>query len=466
MKKKLALAALLLHAAAHAQTYTPLSLPSMFADHMVLQQQTKARIWGWGNAGSTVRLVGSWATADTISAQTDNLGRWSAALPTGRAGGPYTLAVFCGADRIELTDVMLGEVWLCSGQSNMEWTPDNGLTDGAREIAAADCPDIRFFHVPKKASPTLQDDCGGTWEVCTPQSMRQRSAVAYFFARHLRDSLRVPVGVMTSAWGGTIAEVWIPAPQLQQLPGSSLWPKPARYPWWPDAPGVAYNRMIHPLLRYNFAGAIWYQGESNREYPHNYALLLETLIASWRHEAGRAFPFYAVQIAPHQYKSTDNGPALIREAQAEVMRRVPGCGLAVISDCVDNLADIHPINKRPVGHRLALLALSRHYRTLQGTCESPFLLNAQVHDRQMVLTFSHAEGGLICRGKQVQGLTLAGPDGRFVPAEGRIDRQNRLIVTAPGVRNPVAARYCFDDATVGNLFNREGFPVAPFRTDR
>ena len=193
-----------------AQRYSPVALPSMFSDHMVLQQRSSVALWGWADAGNTVRVVPGWATGDTLSARVDCIGCWRVAVPTAKAGGPYTLEVFCGRDRIVLRDVMLGEVWLCSGQSNMEWTPDNGLTDAKREIAAADCPAVRFFQAPKRGSRTLQDDCGGQWETCTPDVMRRHSAVAYFFARHLSDSLGVPVGILESAWGGTPAEVWMP----------------------------------------------------------------------------------------------------------------------------------------------------------------------------------------------------------------------------------------------------------------
>lgn len=448
-----------------AQRYSPVALPSMFSDHMVLQQRSSVALWGWADAGNTVRVVPGWATGDTLSARVDCIGRWRVAVPTAKAGGPYTLEVFCGRDRIVLRDVMLGEVWLCSGQSNMEWTPANGLTDAEREIAAADCPSVRFFQVPKRGSRTLQDDCGGQWETCTPDVMRRHSAVAYFFARHLSDSLGVSVGILESAWGGTPAEVWIPENWVREVPGYRYSQPHKAAPWWPVEAGLAYNRMIHPLLRYGFAGAVWYQGESNRERPADYADLMRALIGSWRREAGRDFPFYMVQIAPYRYKASDNGPALIREAQEQVARSVPGAGLAVVSDCVEDLMTIHPINKRPVGRRLAFLALGKHYKRLKGVFESPFLLRSEVKDDKVVLTFSSVQNGLVCRGKEIAGLQIAGADGRFVEATGRINTRNQLVVSSREVKSPLWVRYCFSDDAVGNLFNREGLPVAPFRTD-
>lgn len=450
----------------HAQSYTPISLPSVFADHMVLQQNASASIWGWGTANSTVKIVGGWAEKDTITAKVNCEGHWEAVLPTSKSGGPYTLQVFDRTSKVVLNDVLLGEVWLCSGQSNMEWTPDNGLTDMEREVADANCPDIRIFHVPKRASHYLQEDCFGQWDVCTPEVMRKRSSVAYFFARHLKDSLQVPVGVMVAAWGGTPAESWTPTEIIQGNPDLNNNQIKQAYPWWPMKAGVLYNQMIHPLLSFTFAGAIWYQGETNRDNPEYYGLLMKSMIEAWRQKAGRCFPFYQVQIAPFLYKSNDNGPALIREAQEWVTRHTVETGLAVIPDCVEDISTIHPINKRPVGKRLADLALAKKYKTLNGVHESPFLRQCEVKEDKLVLTFSSAQNGILCHGKEVEGMKIAGPDGVFVKAKVTINSKNQLVVSSPEVKIPIAARYCFDDATIGNLFNKEGYPVAPFQTEK
>ena len=449
-----------------AQTYTPISLPSVFADHMVLQQNTTTSIWGWGNASSTLKLVGSWAEKDTITTQIDCNGHWKTSLPTGKSGGPYSLQLFDETGKVVINDIMIGEVWLCSGQSNMEWTPNNGLTEKEREVADADCADIRIFTAPKRGSQTPQEDCFGQWEICSPEVMSQRSAVAYFFARHLRDSLKVPVGIMVAAWGGTPAEVWTPAEVIAENPAINHNQMKQNYPWWPMKAGVLYNQMIHPLLPFSFAGVIWYQGETNRENPAYYGPLMKSLIESWRREAGRTFPFYQVQIAPFLYKSNDNGPALIREAQEWVVRNTEETGLAVISDYVEDISTIHPINKRPVGKRLADLALAKKYKTLQGIHESPFLQHYQIEGDKIILTFSSAANGIYCRDKEVNGMEIAGPDGTFVKAKVTINKNNQLVVSSSEVKTPVAARYCFDDTTIGNLFNKEGYPVAPFRTNR
>lgn len=458
---------LLTSLALSAQTPTRISLPAIFADHMVLQQQTKAPIWGWGQAGTTVKIVGSWMPKDTISTAVDDCGHWAAKIPTIQSGGPHTLEVFSNHikdNKIEIKDVMLGEVWLCSGQSNMEWSPNNGIHHQQEEISAAQNPQIRFFSLSKQGSQSMQEDCRAQWESCTPEVMQQRSAVAYFFGRHLQQNLQVPVGLIISAWGGTPAEVWTPKEVVcsNQKIANALLDK--KYPWWPVAPGVLYNSMIHPLMPYNIAGAIWYQGESNRENSTSYALLMEKLIESWRKGFDKNIPFYMVQIAPYSYQSTDNGPALVREAQELVMRKVSNTGLVIISD-VGDPHNIHPARKQEVGIRLGNMALGKQYQTVSSEYQSPFFEQMILKKGKAILTFSHAKNGLVCAGKILKGLLIAGNDGIFVEANAEI-KGNQLIVYSPRIKDPVAVRYCFDDATIGNLFNKEGLPVAPFRTDK
>ncbi len=449
----------------NAQTQTPLSLPALFSDHIVLQQQDSVPIWGWGEAGRTIHVVGSWLPTDTLSTKVDLTGRWTGKLKTTSYGGPYTLQIFTQGrtwDKIVLQDVMLGEVWLCSGQSNMEWSPNNGIVNQKEEIKAANYPHIRFFSLEKQGSLTLQDDCQGRWEPCTPEVMQKRSAVAYFFGRHLHQELNVPVGLIVSAWGGTPAEVWIPKDSLPETAETKKIAESRKHPSWPVEAGTLYNSMIHPLLPYRIAGTIWYQGESNRDYPQSYTRLMETLISSWRKGFEQEFPFYLVQIAPHNYKSKNNGPALIREAQEQVARRVPHTGLVVTND-VGEYGNIHPKNKQAVGLRLGNFALGEHYGVLKKGYQSPVLKQAMVEGKKIILTFEHAEEGLTCPEKNIKGLYVAGEDGKFVEAKARI-KGNRLEVSAREIKSPVAVRYCFDDATVGNLFNIQGLPMAPFQT--
>ncbi len=446
-----------------AQTRTPVSLPSLFSDHMVLQQEDSVPIWGWGDASATVNIVGSWAPEDTVTVVVDDNGRWKGKIKTTSHGGPYTLSFRTKNynDEILLRDVMLGEVWVCSGQSNMEWSTANGLTDQQKEIGAANYPEIRFFSLAKRASETLQDDCRATWETCTPDVMQKRSAVAYFFGRHLHRNLNVPVGLIVSAWGGTAAEVWMPEQLVPDTPEQQDITAKRKNPWWPVEAGKLYNSMVYPLFPYRIAGIIWYQGESNRDAAQPYASLMKHLIQAWRKGFDKEVPFYQVQIAPYNYHSPDNGPALIREAQELVARTVPRTELVVTND-VGEFNNIHPIRKQEVGIRLGEIALSENYGIADREVRSPFLTHAQTEKNRVILTFSHADDGLVCADKQIKGLQIAGEDGVFVDAKGLV-KGNQLTVYAPGIKQPVAIRYCFDDSTVGNLFSRQGLPVAPFQ---
>lgn len=441
-----------------------ISLPSIFTDHMVLQQKSEVAVWGWGTASATLKIVGSWAPEDTATVIVKSDGSWKTSLNTTTAGGPYTISIW-GDGKKELKDVMLGEVWLCSGQSNMEWTPMRNIDNKEEEIKAANYPDIRFFHIPKRGATTLQNNCEASWAKCTSEIMKNTSAVAYFFGRNLYKQLNVPVGLIVSAWGGTPAEVWVPENLIKSNP--QIWNAipDKTYPWWPVEPGVLYNQMIHPIVPYSLAGTIWYQGEANRNHPDSYGLVLKTLIESWRKNFNQDFPFYLVQIAPFAYQENDNGAAYVRENQEWVARTVPGTGMVAISDCVADVKNIHPTDKQSVGLRLANLALGKTYRRLESGFESPMFKNMTIHKNKAVVSFLHANNGLICKDKQIVGFQIAGPDGIFEPAKAQI-KDNTVIVTSSKVKNPVTVRYCFDNATIGNLFSKEGLPVAPFRSDR
>lgn len=441
-----------------------LSLPSIFTDHMVLQQNGDVPIWGWAEANATIKIVGSWAPQDTASVVVKSDGAWSTTLRTASAGGPYTVSI-SGNGQLEFNDVMLGEVWLCSGQSNMEWTPMKNIDNAEVEIANANHPNIRFFHIPRRGANTPQNQCEANWAVCTPDVMKRTSAVGYFFGRKLQEDLNVPIGLIVAAWGGTPAEVWIPAEAVTSNPILDAAKPQKEYPWWPIEPGVLYNQIIHPIIPYSIAGSIWYQGEANHEEANTYGLLMQTLIESWRQDFGKDFSFYLVQIAPYTYNSTDNGPALLRERQEWVSRNVPGTGLVVVSDLVNDVNDIHPTDKQNVGLRLANQALAKTYNRLTSGYESPVFHNLEINKNKAIISFLHAESGLMCKDKQPSGFSIAGEDGNFVPAKAKI-KDNTIIVSSSKVKNPTVVRYCFDDATLGNVFSKEGLPVAPFRTDR
>lgn len=441
-----------------------ITLPSILADHMVLQQNADVPVWGWGVASAKIRVVGSWAPQDTATTTAAPNGYWEIRLKTTSAGGPYTVHIFGSGSRT-LTDVMLGEVWLCSGQSNMEWTPMNNIDNRNAEIAAASNPNIRFFHIPKRGADSPQNTCDASWNNCTPETMKRTSAVAYFFGRTLEKALNVPVGLIISAWGGTPAEVWTPKDRVlsdEKLRAAM----PAKTtPWWPVEAGALYNQMIHPVMPYGLAGSIWYQGESNCDQPTTYGALLQTMIESWREGFKKDFPFYLVQIAPHTYKSANNGPALIREQQEWVSRTVPGTGLVVVSDLVNNVTNIHPTDKQHVGLRLANLALGKTYKKLTEGYETPVFNTMSVDKNKAIITFLQAEKGLACKDKTITGFQIADDDGIFTEAKAEI-KGCTVVVSSPAVKHPAVVRYCFDDATIGNLSGKDGLPVAPFRSDR
>jgi sialate O-acetylesterase len=457
-----------LFALAGATVRAGVQLPAVFGDNMVLQQQSDVPVWGWADAASTVKITGSWSPADTVKVVTTSGGTWTATVRTAKAGGPYSLRVFTSdTDFREFHNVMLGEVWLCSGQSNMQWTVNlGGILNGDAEAAAARYPDLRIFHIPMRAADTPQNNCDASWAACTPEVMRSTSALAYFFARRLQEALNVPVGIIVTAWGGTAYEAWTKTELIESSPllkaSSDAVKERAK---WPSRPGVCYNQMIHPVVPYSIAGVIWYQGEANiLSRGQYYGLGLQTMINGWRSDFRKEFPFYLVQVAPCAYNSTGNMAALLREQQELVTKLVPKTGMAVVSDCVDDVKNIHPKDKQTVGLRLGNLALAEVYGQPLNGYQSPTFLALRVEKDKAIITFEHAQSGLKCSGKRIEGLKIADAGGNYADAEGVI-RGNELIVSSSAVKAPVSVTYCFDDASVGNLFSAAGLPVAPFRSN-
>jgi sialate O-acetylesterase len=327
---------------------------------MVLQQDSEATIWGWTTGVSEkISVTGSWNNEKvTVEAYQ---GKWSLKLPTPKAGGPYTITIE-GHEKIVLSNVLIGEVWLCSGQSNMEWTPLHGLDNAEEEIANSTYSNIRFFSVPKHISKHPQDDSFGEWVDSSPETMKKFSSVGYFFGRRLHKDLDVPIGLINSSWGGTNVEVWIPKEVIQQEQALvKSMDRINEVAWWPRNEALAYNAMIHPLVNFEVAGSIWYQGESNRMNAEYYYQAFSMMINSWRKEWQKDFPFYFVEIAPYDYGTETNlEAALVREAQLKTSQTVSNTGMVVTND-IGNLKNIHPINKQEVGRRLALWALAKTY---------------------------------------------------------------------------------------------------------
>lgn len=443
--------------------FAKIILPSVFSDNMVLQQNSKVAIWGWAEPAETIKIVAGWNSNDTIKVKADSSSAWKTTLNTTDAGGPYSIRIIGNGD-LELKNVMLGEVWICSGQSNMEMNVNWKLINGEEEAANANHPNIRIFHVQKIGAEFPQQDCHATWTACTPETMRNTSAVGYFFARELQQKLNVPVGIIVSAWGGTPAEVWINKNRIENDPELNKSKASGRFDWWPMAPGTLYNSMIYPFIPYGIAGAIWYQGEANCGNYTVYSKLMKTLIENWRADFGKDFPFYLVQIAPYTYG--DQGTSeYLREQQEIITKIVPNTGMVVISDLVDNIKDIHPKDKLNVGKRLANYALAETYRQNVGAYKSPAFESMAVEKGKVRVTFGNVLSGLKCTGKSPEKFMIAGEEQKFVPATAKIEGST-VILSSKLVKAPVAVRFCFDDTTMPDVFSNEGLPLAPFRTDK
>lgn len=447
----------------NATMYGKIILPNVFSDNMVLQQNAQVAVWGWSDPAETVKIVAGWNTKDTIKVKADNSSEWKATLKTAQAGGPYTIEIL-GNGGAELKNVMLGEVWICSGQSNMEMNVGWKIFNGEEEAAKANNPNIRIFNVQKIGAEYPQQDCHATWTVCSPETMRATSAVGYFFARELQQKLNVPVGIIVSAWGGTPAEVWIEKSHIENNPELNKNKYSEHFDWWPGAAGTLYNSMIYPVAPYGIAGAIWYQGESNcGNYPI-YSELMKTLIENWRTDFKKDFPFYFVQIAPYNYG--DKGTSqYLREQQDIAARTISNTGMVVISDLVDNIKDIHPKDKLDVGKRLANYALAQTYKQDIGAYKSPMYESMNVEKGKAIVMFSNVLTGLKCTNKVPQEFLIAGEDQKFVPAKAKIEG-SAVILSSKEVKNPVAVRFCFDNTTMPDVFSNEGLPLAPFRTDK
>ena len=474
-------------------------LPGLFSDHMVLQQKMRVPVWGWADEDEQVTVT---FRGKKVSA-TATHGKWTVKLPAQKAGGPDTLVVQ-GRNRIELKDVLVGEVWICSGQSNMEF-PLNHSFESEKDIANCLNAKLRLFTVPKLKANEPVDDVKAAWQECTPDTVKGFSAVGYYFGRDLQKARGVPVGLIHTSWGGSPAEVWMSEKVLGSNPGYkkaildrygdqlkwyqaelAKWEEetaalkkegkePSRGRPWPAwKPAELYNGMIAPLIPYSIKGAIWYQGESNADRAWQYRTLFPDMISNWRRDWGQGdFAFFAVQLAPwdgnkkrsiEQITATtgESAWAELREAQLLSTRVLPNVGMAVITDVGDK-DDIHPTKKEPVGSRLALQARGIIYgEKIEDS--GPIYKSMQLKGDKIVLTFDHAKGGLESRGGRLRGFALCGADKKFVWANAEID-DGRVLVSSPQVEKPVAVRYGWADYPVVNLFNREGLPASPFRTD-
>jgi sialate O-acetylesterase len=443
-----------------------ISMPAIFGDHMVLQQQSDADIWGKAAPNSQVRITTSW-NKKNYTTRASGGGDWKIKVETPVAGGPYSITISDGQP-VVLKDVLIGEVWVCSGQSNMEM-PMKGfrnqpVTGSNEAIVTSANTSIRLFTVARDKSLTEKYDFKGNWTECAPEHVSEFSATAYFFGRMIQQALGVPVGLICSAWGGTRIEPWISESGFKSIEGIKLPDKSSTAEFTPQIPTVLFNAMIAPLVPYTLRGAIWYQGESNRNEADKYEELMTTLIQNWRDEWGNNdMSFYFTQIAPFDYGISGLNSALLREAQLKASNKLPGTGMACLMDAGEKDC-IHPSNKKAAGERLAYLALAKTYGKKGFAAEGPVLKEMTVEGSLVKLAFDNAPMGLTSMGKELQNFRVAGENKRFYTANAQITGTG-ITLYCPQVQKPVAVRYAFDDFVIGDLYNIEGLPASSFRTD-
>lgn len=465
--KSFCAALLLLGAEAGQITAQPiLRLPSIIGDHMVLQENSNVKIWGWAEPNKEVLIIPSWSQ-DTVRTKSTGDTKWLASIQTPAADNrTYTLTVQTQQRKIEVKDILVGQVWLCGGQSNMNYSAAQGITDMQEELQKPMNPTIRLFTVTRNSSPWYQEECEGKWQVCNAKSALWFSAVGYFFGKTLSEALSQPVGLINASWGGSPVETWTPASSMSKEPAlKGMWTKnrksksPYNY-----TIGSMYNAMIHPITNFALAGIVWYQGEANVGHT-SYADAFSLLIDSWRTRFGRDLPFYFVQIAPYKYKHPNSG-AEIREQQARVAASKDRTGMVVVSDLVENVGDIHPRRKQEVGRRLANWALAETYGKPGSKYRHATFASITVKGQKAIIAFNNAEGGIVSDGNPAEALEICDASMVFRPARAMIDQKDgSLIVWNDAVRKPVAVRYMFSNEGIGNLKDTAGLPVAPFRTD-
>lgn len=496
--------------------YATIKPASPFGDHMVLQRDSKVAVWGTADAGEKVTVT---FNKQKQSAVADAQGKWRISLSKLSAGGPYTMTI-TGNNTITFQDVYVGEVWLCSGQSNMDMTVARedrywcGVINEKEEVAASNFPTIRVFDVAFTPNQKLQTDVTGTWEVVSPQTVGHLSAAAYFFARDLQKKLKVPVGLITTAYGASTAEAWIRKEALQANAAftsllDTFQNKLNRYytdtarqrtyaaaleKWKVDAakakaegkdelrsprnpnpaadqhnPYVLWNGMVAPLVPYTIRGALWYQGESNGPTATIYKDIMETLITDWRTQWQQGnFPFIYVQLANHQNLVTapvkEDPMVTVRDAQLKNLS-IPNTAMVVAIDNADpaDIANIHPKNKQEIGKRLALAALGLVYNE-KITYSGPLPDKMVIEGNKARVQFKNAGEGLMTKGEKLTGFAVAGADKKFVAADAVIDGKT-VVVSSPEVPAPVAVRYGWSKNPPVNLYNKAGLPASPFKTD-
>ncbi len=450
-----------------------LKLPYFFSDNMVLQQQSDAAIWGWAKAGSSISVTTSW-NKKKYTAVTDANGKWKLKVTTTTAGGPYEIIISDGKP-VTIKNILIGEVWLCSGQSNMEM-PMKGFKDqpilGSNDaVFNSTNSNIRLYTVPRSVQRLPQDTSKNSpWRLAEPEAVSNFSATAYYFGKILYEQLHVPIGLVNISYGGSPVEAFMDENTLKTFPDIKVPAKTDTNKLNNKVATVLYNGMLRPFLGYTIKGCIWYQGESNNDRPQQYETLFPAFVKQIREQSEQGdFPFYYCQIAPYNYynyaaaNAVNNNSAFLRDAQRKALTKIPNSGMAVLMDIGEEFS-IHPMDKATGSKRLAYMALAKTYSKKGFAGESPAYESVTFNNGIATIKFTNAPNGLTAFGKQLLQFEIAGANKIFRPAKALISGGS-IIVSSPDVKEPVAVRYAFKDFVMGDLFSTEGFPVSSFRTD-
>lgn len=444
------------------RTQAKITIPSFFSNGMVLQQQSMVAIWGSSDKQQQkVAVKTSWNNRK-YTTRTDELGNWKVKVETPVYGGPYIVEISDG-EVVCIENVLIGEVWLCSGQSNMDMRVSGRYGDpviGSLEaIVTSENPEIRMFTVGSKMTSAPLTDCEGIWQEASSETVPDFSAVGYFFARKLNEVLRIPVGIIHASYGGSRVEAWMskeaiePYKDLEDVHNAS----------------ILYNGMLSPVVGYGIRGCLWYQGEANVDAPDLYTQLFPSLVNDWRKKWGMGeFPFYYAQIAPFNYNKGEGkgkNSAYLREAQTACLKLIPSSGMIILTD-IGDARTIHPMEKEAVGNRFAYMALGRTYGKKGFPTTGPLYKSMQTEGNKITLSFDEMGKGLTTYRQQLTGFEVAGEDKVFHPANARFGKDAQtVIVSSPEVEQPVAVRYAFKDYIKGTLYNMSGLPASSFRTD-
>ncbi|MDR3219536.1 MAG: sialate O-acetylesterase [Dysgonamonadaceae bacterium] len=454
-------------------------LPTVLGDNMVLQQQSDVKLWGEAQANAIVKVKPSW-DKKTHSVQSDKEGKWLLTVPTPAAGGPYEINISDGKELI-LKNILIGEVWFCSGQSNMEMPVkgfDRQPVEGSNSVIAKAKPStpIRIYTTDSQEGKWVrqfnkqpQSDCVGKWLENSSENAANTSAVAYFFAQYLQEVLDVPVGIIISSWGGSRVEAWMSTAALAPFPEIDLSilsnEEEVKNPT--ATPCVLFNGKIAPLIPFTIKGFLWYQGESNRDNAPRYRKLMAAFVKDLRHKWNIGdFPFFYVQITPYNYDGANlTSSAKLQEAQMKNMEDIPNAGMVTTLD-IGNPVSIHPSNKRTVGERLAYWALGNTYAKKGFGYKPAIYKSMEVVDGKIYINFENAPRGLSPMWTDLKGFEIAGEDKVFYPAKAEIETKSaRLAVSSESVAVPVAVRYAYKNYVEASIFGVDGIPVSPFRTD-